>query len=240
MSSEAELRDKVATLTRIFTMRGLLGMHGHISVFDPDTGRIYMCPGFAFDKAMTRPEDLFVMDLKGTILEGQGRRVPLEWPIHTVLHARRPEVLAVGHLHSPYATSFAAVRKEFRPVLLQGSMFADGMPIFPERCLITTPDLGERVADVVGKGRGALLRNHGTAIAATDLEELLFVSVILEDTARAAVEAAALGEPDYLDPEDAAADVAGIKVRAQLAWNYFSALEARWDRQPLVGSGPLG
>jgi len=241
MTMEAELREKIATLTRIFAMRGLLGIHGHISAFDAETGRIYMCPGFAWDKATTQPGDLFVFDLKGNILEGQGRRVPIEWPIHTAIHSRRPEVGAIGHLHSPYATAFAAVNQEFRPVLLQGSMFANGVPIFPERHLITTPDLGERVADVVGGGRAALLRNHGTVIAASNPEELLFVSMILEDTARAAVEAAALGQLDFLEPEDMPANEgARLADRAQAAWKYFATLEARWDRQPPIGSVALG
>src|SRR5438093_11775482 len=183
MSKEPELREQIATLTRIFAMRGLLGIHGHVSAYDPDAGRIYMCPGFGWDKATTRPEDLFVFDIDGKILEGEGRRVPLEWPIHTALHAARPDARAIGHLHSPYATAFAIARTEFRPVLLSSGMFAAGVPIYPERHLITTPERGDAVAKLVGNGRAALLRNHGTVIAASDVEELLFSSVLLEDTA---------------------------------------------------------
>ena len=131
MSAEAELRDQVATLTRICAMRGLLGLHGHVSAFDASSGRVYMSPGFGWDKATTRPQDLFVFDLAGNILEGEGRRPPLEWWIHTALHARRPEVGAIAHLHARYATAFAIARREFRPVLLSGSLFAEGVPVFP-------------------------------------------------------------------------------------------------------------
>ncbi len=242
MSREAELREKIATLTRIFAMRGLLGIHGHISAYDPDADRMYICPGFGWDKAMTRPEDLFVFNLKGDVLEGQGRRVPLEWPIHTALHAARPDVLAVGHLHSPFATAFAVTRQQFRPVLLSGALFASGVPTYPEQHLITTHERGRAVADLIGSGRAALLRNHGTVVAASDPEELLLASMLLEDNARAAVEAAPLGELDFLEPQQSAnaeAD-ATIKDRARLAWSYFAQMEARWDRQPPVGGGPLG
>src|SRR4051812_6055223 len=177
MSSEAELRDKLATLTRIFAMRGLLGIHGHVSVYDPESGRMYICPGFGWDKASTQPDDHFVFTLAGEMLEGQGRRVPIEWPIHTALHAARPDVLAVAHLHSPFATAFAIARTEFRPVLLAGALFAKGIPIYPERHLITTNERARAVADLIGPGRAALLRNHGTVVAAADIEELLFASV---------------------------------------------------------------
>jgi ribulose-5-phosphate 4-epimerase/fuculose-1-phosphate aldolase len=242
MTVEAELRDKLATLTRIFAMRGLLGMHGHVSAYDPDAGRIYMCPGLGWDKATTRSEDLFVFDLKGEILEGEGRRVPIEWPIHTALHSARPDVLAVAHLHSPFATAFAVVRREFRPVLLAGALYAAGVPIYQERHLITTHERGQAVAKLIGPGRAALLRNHGTVVAAATVEELLFASLLLEDNARAAVEAAPLGELDFLDPDETALIEADARLsdRARLAWNYFSLQEARWDRQPPIGSGPIG
>jgi ribulose-5-phosphate 4-epimerase/fuculose-1-phosphate aldolase len=242
MSTEAELRDQLATLTRIFAMRGLLGLHGHVSTYDPATGRMYMCPGMGSDKAMTRPEDLFVFDLQGKILEGEGRRIPLEWPIHSTLHAARPDVLAIAHLHSPYATAFAVTNREFRPVLLSGGLFADGVPIYPEQRLITTLELGQQVTELIAKGRAALLRSHGTVEAAGDLKELLYSSVLMEESARMAVEAAALGELDYLPRTDTTAIALDRLVgdRTQVVWDYFARLEARWDRQPPVGSSPLG
>jgi ribulose-5-phosphate 4-epimerase/fuculose-1-phosphate aldolase len=241
MSREAELREQIATLTRIFAMRGLLGLHGHISAYDPDADRMYICPGFGWDKATTRPEDLFVFNVAGDVLEGQGRRLPLEWPIHTALHAARPDVLAVGHLHSPFATAFAVTRAEFRPVMISGALFASGVPTYQERHLITTPERGRAVAELIGAGRAALLRSHGTVVAAADVEELLLASLLLEDNARAAVEAASLGELDYLEPEQSAMAEADARIsdRARLAWRYFAQLEARWDRQPPPG-GPLG
>ena len=55
------------------------------------------------------------------------------------------------------------------------------------------------------------------------------------------MEAAKLGELDFLGPEEGTATGADatLQIRARLAWNYFSALEARWDRQPPIGGGPL-
>src|SRR3954467_2222157 len=123
MDTDGALQDGLATLTRIFAMRGLLGLHGHISAYAPERGHIYMCPGFGSDKATTQRDDLFVFDPDGRILVGEGRRPPLEWPIHTALHRLRPDARAVAHLHSPYATLFAVTRQEFRPVLLSAALF---------------------------------------------------------------------------------------------------------------------
>ena len=242
MSTEAELREELATLTRILAMRGLLELHGHVSVYDPDAGRIYMCPGMGWDKANTGPYDHFVFDPQGNIVEGQGRRPPLEWPIHTAIHAARPDARAVAHLHSPWATLFAVAHREFRPVLIPGSMFADGVPLYAERRLITTTERGRRLVAVLGQRPAALLRGHGVVVAAENIPELLYAAIMLEDNARAAVQAAALGDPDFIDAEECAAieaDGAPFAIRARLAWSYFAHLEARWDRQGPVGAGPL-
>src|SRR5205823_3413419 len=139
----------------------------------------------------THPEDHFVFALDGRILEGEGRP-PLEWPIHTAIHAARPDARAVAHLHSPFATLFAVAHREFRPVLIPGGLFADGVPIYAERRLITTPERGQRLMEVLGHRRAVLLRGHGVAVAGVDLQEVLYASIMLEDNARAAVQAAAI------------------------------------------------
>jgi len=127
-------------------------------------------------------------------------------------------------------------------VLLNGALYAAGVPIYPERHLITTHERGQAVAQLIGAGRAALLRNHGTVVAAATVEELLFASLLLEDNARAAVEAAPLGELDFLDRDDTGLIQAEARLadRAALAWSYFSLQEARWDRQPPIGGGAIG
>jgi ribulose-5-phosphate 4-epimerase/fuculose-1-phosphate aldolase len=117
---DVEIRDKVAKCTRILTMQGLLGLVGHISIYQAETGRVFISPGFGHDKATTQPKDVLVCDLEGRVLEGSAR-LSLEWPIHTTLHAARSDAGSVFHLHSPYATAYAIADREFRPVTLQGT-----------------------------------------------------------------------------------------------------------------------
>ena len=74
MVGEVGLREKLATCTRIFAMQGLIGLFGHISVYQPETGHILISPGKGSDKATMRPGDLAVLDLSGQALEGQGPR----------------------------------------------------------------------------------------------------------------------------------------------------------------------
>lgn len=236
MNAESVLRDKLSTCTRIFAMQELLGLFGHISVYDPASARAYFSPSMGVDKTAVEAGDILVGDLSGKVLEG-GRRLPAEWPIHTVLHGKRADALAIAHLHAPYATLFAIAKREFRPVTLQGSMFGGGLPLYTEPRLVTTVEQGKSLAETIGDRPAAFLRGHGIVVVARDVEQMLYASLILEDEARKWVEASAIGEVLCLTHEecrtfDAASEFPG---RSQRAWRYFSAIEKRWDRQPGTG-----
>ncbi len=240
MSTETVLRDKLAACTRIFAMQHLMGLFGHISVCDPAAGRVYFSPSMGVDKATVSPDQILVSDPAGKVLDGE-RRLPIEWPIHTELHARRPDALAVAHLHAPFATLYSITRCEFRPVTLQGSVFGDGVPVYGEPRLVKTPDQGAALAQVIGDRRGAFMRGHGIVVVGRDVEEMLYGALILEDEARKSVQAAALGEFDCLSHADCAAfgAAAEFPARSQRAWSYYANLEKRWDRQPGTGLAPF-
>jgi len=236
MTSESDLREQLATCTRIFAMQGLIGLFGHVSVYEPEAKRVLITPGMGSDKAMIRGSDMIAIDLSGQALEGKGGP-PIEWPIHTSLHAARADALAVAHLHSPYATLFSIARREFRPVTLQAALFGNGVPLYTEAKLIKTTRQGERLVELLGDKRAALLRAHGIVVVGKNLEEVLFASLVLEDDTRKAMQAASLGELGYLSLEECRAFDADIDLerRARRAWNYFAQLEARWDHQPGTG-----
>jgi ribulose-5-phosphate 4-epimerase/fuculose-1-phosphate aldolase len=240
MILETNLRDQLATCTRIFAMQGMIGLFGHVSIYQPETKRVLITPGMGSDKASLRPEDMIPMDLDGKPLEGKDAP-PVEWPIHTALHAARADALAVAHLHTPYATLFAIAKREFRPVTLQGAILSDGVPLYPEAHLITTPARGNQLMKVTGTKRAVLLRGHGIVVAGQNLQEVLYTALVLEDDTKKSMQAITLGELSTISPEECRAFGAEIALerRAQRAWNYFSSLEARWDRQPNTGKCEL-
>jgi hypothetical protein len=48
MTSEKDLREQLATCTRIFAMQGMIGLFGHVSVYQPEnqTGLDHAGHGF--------------------------------------------------------------------------------------------------------------------------------------------------------------------------------------------------
>ncbi|HXS42417.1 MAG TPA: class II aldolase/adducin family protein [Stellaceae bacterium] len=236
MTSETELREDLATCTRIFAMQGLIGLHGHVSVFDPETKRVLITPGSGSDKANLRAEHMIAAGLDGKPLEGKARP-PLEWPIHMALHAARPDALAIAHLHPPYSTLFAVAKREYRPITVHSAIFADGIPIYPEAHLIETPERGQKLLKIIGDKRAAFLRAHGITVIGRNLRELLHATLALENDACKTLQAEALGGVGTLSAEECRIVNQEIKLEviAQRTWTYFALLEARWDRQPASG-----
>lgn len=236
MTSETELREDLATCTRIFAMQGLIGLHGHVSVFEPGSKRVLITPGSGSDKANLRAEHMIPAGLDGKPLEGKGRP-PLEWPIHMALHAARPDALAIAHLHPPYATLFAVAKREYRPITVHSAIFADGVPTYPEAHLIETPERGQKLLKIIGDKRAAFLRAHGITVVGRNLRELLHATLALENDARKTLEAEAMGGVGTLSAEECRIVNQEIRLEtiAQRTWTYFSLLEARWDRQPASG-----
>ena len=240
MTSENDLKEQLATCARIFAMQGLLGLHGHVSVYQPQTKRVLITPGAGSDKANLRAEHMVVADLDGKPLDGTGRP-PLEWPIHMALHAARADALAVAHLHPPHATLFAIAKREYKPITVHSSIFADGVPLYPETHLIETPERGAKLLKVIGDKRATFMRAHGITVVGRNLPELLHATLALENDALKTLQAATLGEVGTLSAEECRIVNQEIRLDniAQRTWTYFSTLEARWDRQPASGKSEL-
>lgn len=240
MNSENELREQLATCARIFAMQGLIGLHGHVSVYQPETKRVLITPGSASDKANLRAEQMIPAGLDGKPLEGKVNP-PLEWPIHMALHAARPDALAVAHLHPPYATLFAVAKREYRPITVHSSIFGDGVPLYTEAHLIETPERGAKLLQVIGDKRAAFMRAHGITVVGRNLRELLHATLALENDAVKTLQAEALGGAGTLTAEECRIVNEEIRLEniAQRTWNYYAMLEARWDRQPASGRGAL-
>src|SRR5262245_19543170 len=94
-------REEVAAACRVLARRGLVdGLLGHVSLRVGDEVLIRCRGPHERGLVFTGPEDVRLMTMAGTLIEaGQGWAVPNEFPIHTVLLDRRPDVNAVVHAH---------------------------------------------------------------------------------------------------------------------------------------------
>lgn len=151
--------------------------------------------GLKFDGL--KPADLAEIGRHGEVT---GRLKPSsEWQMHRAIYAARPDITAIVHAHSPYATALACVHREIPPfhymVAVTG---AERVPV-ARYATFGTEALAKNVVDAVGKGYACLIANHGTIALGRSLEHAYRIAWEVETLAAQYARAVQLGVPRLLD-----------------------------------------
>jgi L-ribulose-5-phosphate 4-epimerase len=175
---------------------------GNVSARDMATGLVAIKPsGVRYEHL--RPEDMVVLDLDGTVVEGS-LKPSSDAASHLYIYRHRPDVCGVVHTHSPYATAFAAVGRPI-PVVLTAIADEFGGPI---PCggfsLIGDESIGKIVVETIGKSPAVLLKNHGVFTVGKNVEAAVKAAIMTEEVARTVWLALQIGTPDEIAPEDVA------------------------------------
>lgn len=220
---EASLRIKTATMCRMLAMQDAIGMFGHVSIRVPDTDRILISPGAGSEKSLVQPEQVFVFDIGGEILEHPGGEIPLEWRIHTQIHRDRPEVMSVAHLHAPHATLLGIAGRDVIPVFLHGAFLRDGVPVWDNPRLVIKDDQAADLSKELGDKTVVQMRGHGSVVVGDSAEAAFFAATFLEENSRNQLEAEILGGAIPLTDEQARDCAKGtLNPRLyRLIWTYY-------------------
>ena len=149
-----------------------------------------------------RPEDVVVTDLSGRVVEGE-RKPSSELPFHSAIYRARPDVGAVVHTHSPFATVLAILHKPIPAVHYAiATLRVAAVPVVPYSTF-GTDELAADIASAFSAGGDAvLLANHGAIAVASDLPGAAANAETLEFLACAYYRALAVGDPVVLAPDE--------------------------------------
>lgn len=145
-----------------------------------------------------RAEDIVVMRLDGTVVEG-ALRPSSEWRMHAAIYENMPSVGAVFHTHSPYATAFAVNHQTIPSVLIETLAFLGGDIRCAKYATPGTKEVGLRALDALRGRKGCTLANHGVLAIGDDLGEAYLHAEYIEDTAKIYSFAKSVGMPVELD-----------------------------------------
>jgi L-fuculose-phosphate aldolase len=146
-----------------------------------------------------RPEDVCLVEPDGTLVEGP--RPSVELPLHLGVLAARPEVGAVVHTHSPYATALACALDEIPVVEPEQAAAVGGAVPVAAYAPSGTAAAGDAVLAAAGPRRATVIRNHGPVCLGGDLAAALACAFAVEENARIYALARRQGEPTLL-PDD--------------------------------------
>jgi L-fuculose-phosphate aldolase len=205
-----DLRKVVARIARRMISSGLVtGTEGNVSARTPE-GDVLITPS-GLEYGQLEPEDVVLVDLDKNVLEGS-LEPSSETPMHTGIYRARPEVGAVVHTHSRYATTLACLGWEIPPVhYMLTTISDDGRIPLASYATYGTEELAGYASDALGESHNAcLLQNHGTITVGESPEEAFSRTVVLEEMAQIYYQARLAGEPILLGPKQVAEVAAKI------------------------------
>jgi L-fuculose-phosphate aldolase len=205
------LREEVAQIARRMISSGLVtGTSGNVSARTPE-GNVLITPS-GLDYGKLEPEDVVLVDLEKNVLKGE-LEPSSETPMHTGIYRLRPQVGAIVHTHSRFATTLACRGLEIPPVhYMLTTLSPDGRVPLAPYATYGTEELAGYAGEALGESHNAcLLQNHGTITVGESAEEAFSRTVVLEEMAEIYYRARLDGEPVLLSPEqveDVAAKIA--------------------------------
>ena len=148
-----------------------------------------------------QPSDIVVVDLNGKVVEGE-RRPSTELELHTAIYLARPDVCAVMHTHSVFASAMAVARLPVPPIVEDLAQVVGGEVPVAEYGPAGTRELAEKVVAALGNGNAVLLANHGMVGVGGDLDEAFNICQIVEKAAQIYLWASLAGNPAVLSASD--------------------------------------
>lgn len=154
-------------------------------------------------------EDLIEADFELNTVTGKGRVNPT-LHIHTRIYLARPDVTCIVHTHGINAVALGAIGETVQPFWIYGSIFHEDVTLFDEfdGVVLDKPE-GDRIAEVLGKNRGILLRNHGLLVVGDSVRMGCIGALTLERTCEVQLKAMAAGELKLM-PSEAARQAKGF------------------------------
>ncbi len=182
--SGAKLRERIAAFGRSIFARGLtFGATGNISV-RLDDGWLMTPTGASLGEL--DPARLSRLDAGGG--HRSGDKPTKESFLHLAVYGARAKAGAVVHLHSTHSVAVSCLAEvdpaDVLPPLTAYYVMRVGtlplVPYFPPRDL----DLAKAVREMASKHHAVLLANHGPVVAGASLEDAVYATEELEETAK--------------------------------------------------------
>lgn len=178
------------------------GTSGNVSVRANNeagqSGLLITPSGMAVDKMS--PDDMVWMDFSG---QPTGSRQPSsEWRFHLDILNNKPEVNAVIHTHSMFATTLSTFRCDI-PAFHYMIALAGGDSI---RCapyaLFGSQQLSDNAIQALQDRKACLLANHGMIAVGENLEKALSITVEVETLCEQYLRALQVGKPHILTEQE--------------------------------------
>ncbi len=132
----------------------------------------------ALPVAEMKADSMVRMDLEGKVL--QGGKPSSEWRFHRDIFVARPEICAVLHMHSTFATTIACLGKDVPAVHYHIAIAGGGSIRCTPYTIFGEQNLSDLALEALHDRKACLLGNHGMIALGKDLNDALSVAQEVE------------------------------------------------------------
>lgn len=183
-----EEKEQLVEVARTAYLKGLTaGWGGNISMRIADD--IILITPHKKSLAFVRPEDLLLIDMDGTLLEGEGR-TSTETKMHLALY-KKHSYGAVIHLHPPAVNSVVNVGIELSLSTFESALTLGGTPPILPQSGPTVTDI-DSLLTAFETSSAVVLQKHGIVCAGDDIYEAFSLADVLEEAAKITINSYAL------------------------------------------------
>jgi L-fuculose-phosphate aldolase len=198
MTSERQLRDTLVRFSHAVYSKGWVANHDGNLTVRLSSNRFLATPT-SVSKGDVSGSWLIVVDTDGKRVAGD-RNPFSELALHLAAYDVRPDVQAVIHAHSPYATAFAVAGRGLdRPIIAEAVISLGARVPLASFALPGTLEYTGPVRDLLLSYDAILLENHGVLSVGDSLEQAFLRMELVEHLARIETTAAQIGPVQYLD-----------------------------------------
>jgi L-ribulose-5-phosphate 4-epimerase len=140
--------------------------------------------------------------MDGNVVEGH-LRPSVDTATHLYVYAHRPDVFGIGHTHSTYATSFAALGRSIPSCLTASAMLGGEIPC-GGFAAIGGEQIGAEIVRTIGAARAVLMQNHGVFTVGDSPRQAAKMAIEVEEIAKITHLAMLKGDPILLSRDQLA------------------------------------
>lgn len=202
--TEAQVRIDLAAAYRLAALAGWDDtIYTHLSAAVPGEPGVYLINAFGLCFEEVTASNLVKVNLQGVVVDGSGSRVnPTGFTVHGAVHAARPDVECVVHLHAPWGVALSMLPQGLMPTSQWAMRLYGRLGRHRYEGLALGPDEQRRLVGSLGEFDGLILDNHGTLTVGRTVAEAYMLMHILERAAQAQLRAmaAAGGQLEGVSP----------------------------------------
>jgi L-fuculose-phosphate aldolase len=161
--------------------------------------------GFLLTPTGMDVEDMIASDMVFMNEDGEyeGERKPTsEWMFHLDIMKQRPEISAVIHTHSMFATTLACLRKDVPPFHYMIAVSGGDSIRCAPYALFGSAALSQSALHALEGRRACLLANHGMIALGENIKQAFDVAVEVEALCEQYLRALQVGEPAILSEQE--------------------------------------